>query len=179
MTSIYLDLIATTLFFLFIGYLIRNGIPKTHMLSHLSIQKLNQLVYRNYWLLVLPFFYSITLISDLENYLKIKPFAIQIVSFFLLILFQILIFLRIQPLPFWIYLVRLKDYLSQFYLKFFTVHLDSEDNKAENNLKDIKRNISFGINEISFLVNSFAMPALFILTNSYFLTKLSFLIFNL
>jgi hypothetical protein len=179
MTSIYLDLITTLLFFLFIGYFVKKGIPKTQAPSYLQIQKLNQLVYQNYWLFVLPFFYSITLISDLENYLSVKSFANQIVSFFLLIFFQILIFLRVQPLPFWIFVVRLKDYLPQFYLKFFKVNPDNDDNESENNLKNRKRSMTFGVNELGFLLNSFALPLLFMLTNSYFITKILFLIFNL
>ncbi|MEY4541001.1 MAG: hypothetical protein RLZZ306_2758 [Bacteroidota bacterium] len=176
MTAIYLDLITTILYFMFTGYFLWKGIPVTKVASHFQIQKLNQLVYRNYWLFVLPFFYSITLISNLENYLSVKSFANQIVYFFLILLIQILIFLKIQPLPILVYVLRLKDYSQQFHRKFFKVNTDKEGNELENNLKDRTVNTPFGINQVSFLLNSFAMPLLLILTNSYFSTKIIYLI---
>jgi hypothetical protein len=91
-------------------------------------------------------------------------------------LIQILIFLKIQPLPILVYVLRLKGYSQQFHRKFFKVNTDKEGNELENNLKDRTVNTPFGINQVSFLLNSFAMPLLLILTNSYFSTKIIYLI---
>jgi hypothetical protein len=179
MTLIYLDLFTTLLFFLFIGYMVRKGIVKNQAAVRPQMQQLNQLLYRNAWLFVLPYFYTITLISDLENFLAIRSFANQILYFFLLVFLQILIFLKIQSLPIWVYVLRLKEYLPQFYRKFFKVNTDKAGIELENNLTDDKRPIRFGIKELGFLLNSFALPLLFLLTNSYFFTKIIFLIFNL
>lgn len=179
MTLIYLDLITTILFFLFIGYLERFGILKRYSLPSVQIQKINQLFYRNVWLYVLPYFYGITLISDLETFFTIKAFANQIFYFFLILLIQLMLFLWLQPLSVWVYILSLKENLQKFHVKFFKRNLGA-DNVVDDTVIDssrVKGNVHIGLNELRFLLNAFCFPFLFILTNAYFFTKLIFFIF--
>jgi hypothetical protein len=179
MTLIYIDLSTTLFFFLFVGYLERFGVLKRHSMPSVQIQKINELFYRNVWLYVLPYFYGITLISDLENFFTIKAFANQIFYFFLILLIQLLIFLRLQPLSVWVYVLCLKENLQKFQLKFF------KRNRSPNRFMDdsaidfprIEGNVKFGLNELRFLLNAVFFPFFFILTNAYILTKLIFFIF--
>ena len=179
MTLIYLDLITTLFFFLFVGYLERFGILRRNSVPSVQIQKINKLFYRNVWLYVLPYFYGITLINDLENFFTIKAFANQVFYFFLILLIQLLIFLRLQPLSVWVYVLSLKENWQKFQLKFFKRNLHAHkivDDSAIDFLR-IEGNVKFGLNELRFLLNAVFFPFFFILTNAYILTKLIFFIF--
>jgi hypothetical protein len=181
MTLIYLDLITTFLFFLFVGYLERFGILKRYSMPSVQIQKINQLFYRNVWLYVLPYFYGITLISDLESFFTIKAFANQIFYFFLILFVQLMLFLWLQPLSVWVYILSLKENLQKFHVKFFKLNrsLNGFVDDSSVDSSRVKDTIHIGLNELRFLLNAVCFPLLFILTNAYILTKLIFFIFNL
>jgi hypothetical protein len=178
MTLIYLDFITTLFFFLFVGYLERFGILRRNSEPSVQIQKINELFYRNVWLYVLPYFYGITLISDLENFFTIKAFANQIFYFFLILLIQLLIFLRLQPLSVWVYVLSLKENLQKFHFKFFkrNIHANKVVDDSAIDFPRIEANVKVGLNELRFLLNAVCFPFLFIITNAFVFTKLIFLI---
>ena len=176
MTILYFDLITTLLFFLFIFYFVRKGI-NLQQISALYHQKIDQLIHQNYWLYVLPYFYSITFLSDFETYLHLKTQPIQLVYFFLLLIIQFLLFLKIQPLGVWNYGLLLRENLQKGHSKFMkSPDKDATDLQMEAFLQR-KGETDFGLCELTFLLNSFVFPAIFILTNSFYFTKIISFIF--
>lgn len=171
MTIIYFDLISTFLFFSLIFYVERAGIVSQHS-PNPTLQQLNSLVYRNAWLFVLPYFYSITFLTDLETYFLVKSKAIQIIYFFLLIIFQVIIFLRIQPQSVLSYGWSVKEKMQKIHQRFAKKSVNDATNEQDENLLVQKRAIVINIQEVDFLLNSFTFPLLFMLTNSFYLTKI-------
>ncbi len=117
MHLIYLDLLTTVLFFGFIGYLERFGMIGKNKVSPILIQKVNQLIYHNLWLYVLPYFYSITLMSDLENFFGLTYYANQIWYFLLILLVQMVVFMKIQPVGTLVYFLKLRDIWQKIFSK--------------------------------------------------------------
>ena len=176
MTILYFDLITTLLFFLFIFYFVRKGI-KLQRISALYHQKIDPLIHQNYWLFVLPYFYSITFLSDFETYLHLKTQPIQLVYFFLLLIIQVILFLKIQSFGVWNYSLLLKENLQKGHWKFIkNPAKDATDLQMEEFLQR-KCETHFGLSELTFLLNSFVFPAIFILTNSFYFTKIISFIF--
>ena len=176
MTILYFDLITTFLFFIFIFYFVRKGI-NLQGITALYHQKIDQLIHQNHWLYVLPYFYSITFLSDFETYLHLKTQPIQLVYFFLLLIIQFLLFLKIQPLGVWNYGLLLRENLQKGHSKFMkSPDKDATDLQMEAFLQR-KGETDFGLSELTFLLNSFVFPAIFILTNAFYLTKIISFIF--
>ena len=176
MTILYFDLITTFLFFLFIFYFVRKGI-NLQRISALYHQKIDSLIHQNYWLYVLPYFYSITFLSDFETYLHLKTQPIQLVYFFTLLIVQVVLFLKIQSLGVWNYGLLLKENLQKGHSKFMkNPEKDATDLQMEAFLQR-KGETDFGLSELTFLLNSFGFPAIFILTNSFYFTKIISFIF--
>lgn len=174
MTIIYLDLFTNLLFLLLMGYLVKNGLPNIQVDSLPYLLKFNQLIQRNYWLYTLPYFYAISLVNDFESLFSLKSYANQILYFLLFIAVHLLILLRIQNRSIFKYFLLLKNSLGKFRLKFFNVNQRKEMNGKELIMENQPIKITFI--EIDFLMNSFGFPLLFALTNSYFFTKILFLL---
>lgn len=178
MITIYLDLFTSVLFFVFIGYFERRGLPKSQTNTSIHFQKINQFIYHNRLLYVLPYFYSITLISDFENLLGLKTYAIQIVYFLLFMVIQLFTFLWLQSYSVVIYFILLKNVWLKFRLKFFKSSQHSVANDENDAKQNVQENTQISFDEFDLLLNSFALPSFLILTNSYFFTKIIFFIFN-
>jgi hypothetical protein len=170
MTNLYLDLFTNLIFLLLVGYLVKYGLPKVQVDSSPYLLKFNQLIQRNYWLYALPYFYAISLVNDIESLFGLKSYAIQILYFLLFIVIHLMIMLKIQKLTIFNYVLLLKSSSGKFRLKFLKVNQEKELNEGEFPIKKIDFKMSFI--ETDFLINSFALPLLFALTNSYFITKI-------
>lgn len=179
MIIIYFDLFTTCFFFLLICYVVSSGINKKQETANHFIHKLNLLVYQNHWLYVLPYFYAITLLTDLENFFVIKTQAVQIIYFFSLIAIQILIFLKNQPLSILSYGITIKKSLQKFHLKFVKLTpKNANQEQIELFLKN-KEAAVIHFMDIFFVLNSFILPLIFVITNSFFITKSIFFLLNL
>lgn len=174
MTIIYLDLFTNLIFLLLVGYLVKNGLPNIHVDSSPYLLKFNRLIQRNYWLYVLPYFYAISLVNDFESLFSLKSYANQILYFLLFIAIHLFILLRIQKRTIFNYALLLKNSWGKFRLKFFKITQEKALNEGEFPIKKIDLKITFL--ELDFLMNSFGLPLLFALTNSYFITKILFLL---
>jgi hypothetical protein len=171
MTIIYVDVITTLLFFIFIFYIERKGVVHKNP-NNLNFQQLNVLVWNNPWLYVLPYFYSITFLTDLETFLSLKSNAIQLIYFFVLMIIQAIIFLRMQTQSVFSYSWMVKEKIQKMYYRYSTKRFkDVTDEDYEKTLAQ-KRATKISIHEVSFLLNSFIFPLVFILTNSFYLTKI-------
>ena len=176
MTILYFDLITTGLFFSFIFYFVKRGI-NLQQISALYHQKIDPLIHQNYWWFVLPYFYSITFLSDFETYLHLKTQPIQLVYFLLLLIIQVILFLKIQPLGVWNYGLLLRENLQKGHSKFMkNPDKDATDLQREEFLQR-KGETHFELSELTFLLNCFVFPAIFILTNSFYFTKIISFIF--
>lgn len=172
MTIIYLDLFTNLIFLSVIGYFVKGGLPNLRLNSPPYLQKFNRLVHRNYWLYALPYFYAISLINDFETLFGIKSYAVQILYFLLFMGIHLLILLQIQRRSIVEYGFLLKNSLGKFRRKFFKADQEKRMNVAA--LPFEEENIKIAFIELDFLMNSFGLPLLFVLTNSYFLTKILF-----
>lgn len=171
MTIIYFDILTTLLFFSFVFYVERKGIMAGRS-NNPNFQKLNTLFFRNQWLYVLPYFYSITFLTDLETFLSLKSKAIQLVYFFVLMIIQVLIFLKIQPQSVFSYGWAVKENLQKIQNRFSKKPpKDGTDEDFEAILVQ-RRSVSINLQEVLFLLNSFILPILFIVTNSFYFTKI-------
>jgi hypothetical protein len=178
MTILYFDLFTSALFFLMTLHTIKRGIIYKRSVTEVSVHKINLLIQHNYWWLVLPYFYSINLISDLESLFNVKSFAFQIVIFLSLLLGQVLFFLKKQPLAIWKYFTFLRQNLQKIHVKFFQTLPKIYSDEQKNELLTSKKNTSLNSLEITFILNSFAFPILLFIANSYFFTKFFFLLFS-
>ena len=176
MTILYFDLITTGLFFIFIFYFVRKGI-NLQQISALYHQKIDSLIHQNYWWFVLPYFYSITFLSDFETYLHLKTQPIQLVYFYLLLIIQFLLFLKIQPLGVWNYGLLLRENLQKGHSKFMKSPAKDATNFQKEEFLQKKDETHFGLGELTFSLNYFVFPAIFILTNSFYFTKIISFIF--
>ena len=174
MTIIYLDLFTNLMFLLLIGYFVKNGLPNVQVDSSLYLQKFNRLIRRNYWLYALPYFYAIGLMNDFESLFSLKSYAVQILYFLLFMGIHLLVLLRIQRRSIIEYGLLLKISLEKFRLKFFKRNQQKDINETKFRKEEI--NVKMSFIELDFLINSFGLPLLFILTNSYFITKILFFI---
>jgi hypothetical protein len=174
MTIIYLDLFTNLIFLLLVGYLVKNGLPNIQVDSSPYLLKFNHLIQRNYWLYALPYFYAISLVNDFESLFSLKSYANQILYFLLFIIIHLLILLRIQRRSVFEYGLLLKISLGKFRLKFFKINQQKEMNEKEFRKEEI--NVKMSFIELDFLMNSFGLPLLFALTNSYIITKIIFLL---
>ena len=176
MTILYFDLITTFLFFIFIFYFVRKGI-NLQGITALYHQKIDPLIHQNYWLFVLPYFYSITFLSDFETYLHLKTQPIQLIYFFTLLIVQVIIFLKIQPIGVWNYSLLLRENLQKGHSKFMKNPVKDATDLQREAFFQRKGETHFGLSELTFLLNCFVFPAIFILTNSFYFTKIISFIF--
>jgi hypothetical protein len=178
MTILYFDLFTSMLFFSITFYVVKRGIGNKISISAVSVHKINQLIHLNYWWFVLPYFYTINIVSDLESLFNVKSYSLQILIFLGLLLSQITFFLKKQPLLLWEYITVLRKNLQKVHVKFFTTLPKIHSDEQKEDLLNRKKNTSIKSSEITFLLNSFTFPVLFFTANSYFFTKFIFLLLS-
>ncbi len=173
MLVFYIDIITTLCFLAFIAFLERRGIIRDGKTESSPLtQKLNQLIHKNAWLYVLPYFYAITLLNDLETVYGIKPFFGQILYFLIAFIVQGLIWLRIQKVSTATFFKQLRFVMQKLHLKYFSIPTKNATDEQKEELIQEKASAHFTFLEIRFLLNSCTLPTIFIISNSYFFAKL-------
>ncbi|MEA5259566.1 hypothetical protein VB264_17340 [Arcicella aquatica] len=173
MLVFYIDFITSLCFLAFIAFLERRGIVSNEMkYSSQFAQKFNLLIYRNARLYVLPYFYAITLLNNLETVYGIKPFVGQILYFLIAFILQGLIWLRIQKVTTVTFYKQLRFVMQKLHLKYFSIPTKNATDEQKEKLLQEKSSTHFTFQEIHFLLNSCTLPVLFIISNSYFFAKL-------
>ncbi|MEA5402967.1 hypothetical protein VB776_08580 [Arcicella sp. DC2W] len=173
MLEFYIDLITTLCFLAFITFLERRGIVTNEMkYSSQLVLKFNLLIYRNNRLYVLPYFYAITLLNDLETVYVMKPHFGQILYFTIAFILQGMLWLRMQKGTVTTFYKELKFILRKLHLKYFNIPTKNATDEQKEKLLQEKASTHFTFQEIRFLLNSCALPVLFIISNAYFLAKL-------
>ncbi|MEA5402785.1 hypothetical protein VB776_07660 [Arcicella sp. DC2W] len=173
MTIFYIDLSTTLCFLAFIAFLERRGIIKDEMKFPSPLaQKLNLLIYNNNRLYVLPYFYAITLLNDLETIYGIKPLFGQILYFVIAFILQGLIGLSRHKMILVAFYKQLRFVLLKLHLKYFKIPSKNASDEQKEKLLQEKASTHFTFLEIYFLLNSCTLPVLFIISNSYFFAKL-------
>jgi len=168
-----IDLITTLCFLAFIAFLERMGIIRHgKTASSPFVQKINQLIHKNTGLYILPYFYAITLLNDIETVYGIKPFFGQILYFLIAFFLQGLIWLSRHKMTFVGFYKQLKFVLLKLHLKYFKIPSKNASDEQKEKLLQEKASTHFTFLEICFLLNSCTLPVLFIISNSYFFAKL-------
>ncbi|MEA5461640.1 hypothetical protein VB796_21410 [Arcicella sp. LKC2W] len=170
-----IESLTVSIFFLAVFLVERKGVLSGIPTNHLQ-GRMNQYLYHNKWLYVLPYFYGIGIVGgwELETG-RIVPTS-QIVGFVLFILFQVcgLIYKQSQS-PFE-YVINLKIIFSKIHWQFFkTPPVNAEEEQKEAFITK-KKAIRISFHEAVFFLNAFVLPLLFIIANAYFLTKIISLI---
>lgn len=173
MLVFYIDLMTTLCFLAFIAFLERRGIIRHgKTASSPFVQKINQLIHKNTGLYVLPYFYAITLLNDIETLYGIKPFFGQILYFLIAFFLQGLIWLNRHKMTFVGFYKQLRFVLLKLHLKYFKIPSKNASDEQKEEFLQKKASTHFTFLEICFLLNSCTLPVLFIISNSYFFAKL-------
>lgn len=166
-----IEFLTVSIFFFAVFLIERKGVLSGTPKNHLQ-ERMNQYLYHNKWLYVLPYFYGIGIVGGWELQTgRVVP-TNQILGFVLFIIIQVWGLIYKQSLSPFEYVTNLKTIFSKIHWQFFkTPPINAEEDQKEAfNTKKKGNRISF--QEAIFFLNAFVLPFLFIIANAYFLTKI-------